>query len=264
MNVTIIGGGVMGEAILGAAIERGVFDPANVTVCELIEHRRAQLQSEYGVAVTTESNRCMAEADLVILSVKPQEIHSVHGALRPEALLLSIMAGVRVASLEAEFRHDRIVRVMPNTPAAAKAGMSVWTATPPVSPEQRELARGLLGAIGRELYVEDEKKIDMATAVSGSGPGYVFLFIEAMIEGAVAIGLTRPQAEEMVLQTFYGAAIFAQESGRTAADLRAMVTSPAGTTAAGLLELEKSAVRAAIIECIRAAHARARELGEQA
>ncbi len=264
MNVTIVGGGVMGEAILGAAIERGVFDPASVTVCELIEHRRAQLQSEYGVTVTTESKQCMAGADLVILSVKPQEIHSVQGALRPEALLLSIMAGVRVASIEAEFRHNRIIRVMPNTPAAAKAGMSVWTATPAVSPEQRELARGLLGSIGRELYVDDEKKIDMATAVSGSGPGYVFLFIEAMIEGAVSIGLTRQQAAEMVLQTFYGSAVFAHESGRTAADLRAMVTSPAGTTAAGLLELEKGAVRASVIECIRAAYARARELGDQA
>lgn len=263
MKVTIVGGGVMGEAILGAAIERHVFDPANVTVCELLDHRRAQLQSEYGVSVTTESKECMADADLVLLSVKPQEVHSVHGALRPDALLLSIMAGVRVASLEAEFRHNRIVRVMPNTPAAAKAGMSVWTATPAVDGEQRDLVRGLLGAIGRELYVEDEKKIDMATAVSGSGPGYVFLFIEAMIEGAVSIGLTRAQAEEMVLQTFYGSAFFAHESGRSASDLRAMVTSPSGTTAAGLLELERGAVRASIIECVRAAHARAKEIGEQ-
>ncbi len=264
MNVTIIGGGVMGEAILAAALERAVFHPSAVTVCELLEHRRAQLQSEYGVATATESKDCMAEADLVILCVKPQEIHSVQGALRHDALLLSIMAGVRIATLEAEFRHSAIIRVMPNTPAAAKAGMSVWTATPSVSPAQRELARGLLGSIGRELYVDDEKKLDMATAVSGSGPGYVFLFIEAMIEGAVLIGLTRKQAEEMVLQTFYGSAVFAQESGRTAADLRAMVTSPAGTTAAGLLELEKSGARAAIIECIQAAHQRARELGEQA
>lgn len=263
MKVTIIGGGVMGEAILAAALERNVFDPGSVTVCELLEHRRAQLQSEYGVATTTESKDCMAEADLVLLSVKPQEVHSVHGVLQPDALLLSIMAGVRVASLEAEFRHGRIVRVMPNTPAAAKAGMSVWTATSAVSDDQKSLVRGLLGAIGRELYVEDEKKVDMATAVSGSGPGYVFLFVEAMIEGAVSIGLTRAQAEEIVLQTFYGSALFAHESGRSASDLRAMVTSPAGTTAAGLLELEKGAVRASIIECIRAAHARAKEIGEQ-
>ena len=261
MKVTIIGGGVMGEAILGAAIERGVFDPADVTVCELLEHRRAQLLTEYGVSVATAAGPSMEDADLVVLSVKPQDLHSVEGAIPPSALLLSIMAGVRIATIEAEFRHSRIVRVMPNTPAAAKAGMSVWTATASVGDEQRELARGLLGAIGREIYVEDELKLDMATAVSGSGPGYIFLMIEAMIEGAVTIGLSRKQAEEMVLQTVYGSAVYAQESGRDPAQLRGMVTSPAGTTAAGLLELERGAVRASIIECIRAAHRRAGELG---
>ena len=261
MNVTIIGGGVMGEAILAAAIDRGVFAPADVTVCELLEHRRAQLHSEYGVCVTTEGGPSTENADLVVLSVKPQDLYSIQGAIPPTALLLSIMAGVRISTIEAEFRHTRIVRVMPNTPVAAKAGMSVWTATASVTPDQRELARGLLGAIGRELYVDDEKKLDMATAVSGSGPGYIFLIIEAMIEGGVSIGLTRAQAEEMVLQTVYGSAIYARESGRNAADLRAMVTSPAGTTAAGLLELERGAVRASFIECIRAAHRRAVELG---
>jgi pyrroline-5-carboxylate reductase len=261
VKVAIIGGGVMGEAILGAAIERAVFHPADVTVCEVVETRRALLKAEYGVGVTGAAN-CMEDADIVVLSVKPQDVHSVQGAMPPTSLLLSIMAGVRIATLEAEFRHTRIVRVMPNTPVAAKAGMSVWTATAQVSAEQRDLTRGLLGSIGRELYVDDEKKVDMATAVSGSGPGYIFLVIEALIEGAVSIGLTRAQASEMVLQTVYGSAIFAQESGRSAADLRALVTSPAGTTAAGLLELERGAVRASIIECVRAAYRRAGELGE--
>lgn len=264
MRVAIIGGGVMGEAILAAAIERQVFAPQNVVVCELIEQRRGQLRTEYGVGVTDSDAEAMDGAELVILSVKPQDLHSVKGPMRPGALLVSIMAGVRIASIASEFQHDRIIRVMPNTPVAAKAGMSVWTATPAVTPDQRELARGLLGAIGRELYVDDEKKLDMATAVSGSGPGFVFLFIEALIEGAVSIGLTRAQAQEMVLQTFYGASVYAQESGRSAADLRAMVTSPAGTTAAGLLELERGAVRATIIECVRAAYDRAVELGGQA
>jgi pyrroline-5-carboxylate reductase len=261
MKVAIIGGGVMGEAILHAALERAVFTPEEVTVCELVEHRRAQLQSVYAVATTPEAAAAMAGAELVLLSVKPQEMHSVHGAMAPDALLMSIMAGIRVDTIATEFRHERIVRVMPNTPAAARAGMSVWTATEAVTPGQRELARGLLGAIGREMYVSDEAKLDMATAVSGSGPGYVFLFIEAMIEGGVSIGLTRAQAEEMVLQTVYGSAVYAQESGRSAAELRALVTSPAGTTAAGLLELERAGMRAAIIDCIRAAHARAAELG---
>jgi pyrroline-5-carboxylate reductase len=261
MKVAIIGGGVMGEAILHTALDREVFQAANVTVAEVIEHRREQLRSEYAVQVTPDDAEAMAGADLVLLSVKPQEVGSVHGTLRADSLLVSIMAGVRIRTIVSEFHHERVVRVMPNTPAAARAGMSVWTATPPVTAEQRELARSLLAAIGREMYVDDEKKLDMATAVSGSGPGYVFLFLEAMIEGAVAIGLTRAQAEEMALQTLYGSAVYAQESGRRPAELRALVTSPAGTTAAGLLELEKGAVRAAIIECIRAAHARAVELG---
>jgi len=264
MKVAIIGGGVMGEALLCAAIDRGVFSNSEVVVCELLEHRRNQLRSEYEVAVTTSAADAMADADLVILSVKPQDMSRIRGAMTDGALLLSIMAGVPIAAIRREFHHDCIVRVMPNTPVAANAGMSVWTATESVTDEQRELARGLLSAIGREICVDDERKLDMATAVSGSGPGYVFLFIEAMIEGAVSIGLTRVQASEMVLQTVFGSAVYAQESGRSAAELRAMVTSPAGTTAAGLLELERSAVRAAIIDGIRAAYERARELGEGA
>jgi pyrroline-5-carboxylate reductase len=261
MKVAIVGGGVMGEAILAAAVDRGVFSPSEVTVCEVIEHRRNQLHGEYQVAVAADCAEVMPDADLVLLSVKPQDMKSIRGNLRDEGLLISIMAGVRIHSIAAEFHHERIVRVMPNTPVAAKAGMSVWTATAGVTAEQRELTRGLLTAIGRELYVDDEKKLDMATAVSGSGPGYVFLFIEAMIEGAVAIGLPRAQAQEMVLQTVYGSAIYAHESGRSPAELRAMVTSPAGTTAAGLLALERAAVRAAVVDGIRAAYDRACELG---
>lgn len=261
MKVAIIGGGVMGEAILAAALERSVFEASRVRVCDVVEARRAQLHSVYGVSVSDDPGSAMADADLVILSVKPQDMKNVRGALRADSLLLSIMAGVRIESIQREFSHDRIVRVMPNTPVAAKAGMSVWTATMGVLPEQRELARNLLAAIGREIYVEDEKKLDMATAVSGSGPAYVFLFIEAMVEGAVAVGLTRAQAEEMVLQTVYGSAVYAQAAGRPASELRAMVTSPAGTTAAALHELEKGGFRASVGEAIRAAHRRAIELG---
>ena len=264
MKVAIIGGGVMGEAILSAALERKVFDASSVTVCDVVEARRSLLAVGYGVDVTADAVASMAEADLVILSVKPQDMRTVSGTLRDDALLISIMAGVTLATIRSELSHQRIVRVMPNTPVAVRAGMSVWTATDEVTPGQRELARGLLGALGHEIFVVDEKKLDMATAVSGSGPGYVFLIIEAMIDGAVSIGLTRAQASEMVLQTVYGSALYAQETGRSPAELRGNVTSPAGTTAAGLLELEKGGVRAAIIECIRASHQRAHELGGSA
>ncbi len=251
----------MGEAILGAALEGGVFAASDVTVIEKVAPRREQLQRELGVAVAADYG-AMSEADLVLLSVKPQEMRTVAGTLQPDGLLVSIMAGISVAGIQQEFRHGRIVRVMPNTPAAVREGMSVWTATDEVDETQRDLIRALLSCIGRELYVEDEKKIDMATAVNGSGPAYLFLFMEAMIEGAVAIGLPRAAAEEIVAQTVYGSALYARESDRSAAELRAMVTSPAGTTAAGLLELEKSAFRASVIECVRAAHNRAIELGK--
>ena len=261
MKVAIIGGGVMGEAILAAALDRGVFDAKDVTVSEIIENRRNQLHSVYGVSVSAAAGEAMAGAGLTLLCVKPQEFHSVHGAMPADSLLLSIITGARIATIASEFKHDRIIRVVPNTPSTAKAGMSVWTASPSVNQTQRDLAQALLASIGRELYIDDEKKLDMVTAVGGSGPAYVFLFIEAMIDGAVSIGLSRAQAEEIVLQTVYGSAVYARESGRSAADLRAMVTSPAGTTAAGLLELERGGVRAAIIECIQAAHERAVELG---
>ncbi len=261
MKVAIIGGGVMGEAILSATLDAGLLQAADVTVCEVVEPRRTALEKAYGVRVTADAAACLGNSEVAILSIKPQDLHSVRGKLPAESLLISIMAGVRIATLQTDLGHERVVRAMPNTPVSVKAGMSVWTATSAVSQAQRAFAQGLLAAIGREIYVDDEKKLDMATAVSGSGPGYVFLFIEAMIDGAVSIGLTRPQATEMVLQTVYGSALYAQESGKPAAELRGMVTSPAGTTAAGLVELERGAVRAAIMQSIKAAHRRAIELG---
>lgn len=251
----------MGQAILSAALERQAFAASDVVVCEAVHQKRLQIASEFKVHTTENASEAMSEADLVLLSVKPQDIGSVRGNLRSDAVLVSIMAGVRIEALSAEFGHDKIIRVMPNIPVTAKAGMSVWTATAAVLPDQRDFTQRLLSAVGRELYVGDEAKLDMATAVSGSGPAYVFLFIESLIDGGVAVGLSRPEAEEMVLQTVLGSAIYAQESGRSMADLRTMVTSPAGTTAAGLLELERAAMRAAIVECVSAAHARSLELG---
>ncbi len=261
MKLAIIGGGVMGEAILSAVLAAKLTEPALTTVAEVVADRREALAQRYGVRVTATATGAMDGADFIVLSVKPQDVKSVKGSIPAGALLCSIMAGVRIASLQADFGHDRVVRVMPNTPAAIGAGMSVWTATAAVSADQRTATRALLASFGSEIYVDDEKKIDMATALSGSGPAYVFLFLEAMIEGGVSVGLPRAQAEEMALQTLLGAAQYAKQSGKSAAELRAMVTSPAGTTAAGLLELEKGSVRADIIECIRAAHRRAVELG---
>ncbi|MCY3647955.1 MAG: pyrroline-5-carboxylate reductase [Chloroflexi bacterium] len=261
MTVAIVGGGVMGEAILAGALDRGVVAASDVTVVELIAERREDLAARYGVATTAEPGEALAGASLVLLAIKPQELHSLSGELASGALLMSIMAGVRIAGLAERFGHDRIVRVMPNTPATINAGMSVWTATESVDEGQRETVRELLGAIGQDLYVDDEGKIDMATALSGSGPAYVFLFIEALIDAGVAIGLTAEEAEAMTMQTLTGSAAYAQISEFPPAVLRERVTSKGGTTAAGLAELDRGEFRALIEACVRAACERSRELG---
>jgi len=263
MNIALIGAGVMGEAILHSALERGVFTAGDVTVCEKVADRRALIGRRHNVGTTDDVGAAVAHADVVILAVKPQDVAGLAGHVRSDALVLSIMAGVRVATIAELLGSDRIVRVMPNTPAAAQQGMSAWTATAAVTEAQRGFASRLLAALGDELYLDSEAKLDMATAVSGSGPAYVFLLIEAMIDGGVSIGLTRAQAEQLALQTFAGASAYARQATMGPAELRALVTSPAGTTAAGTLVLEQRAVRSAMIECVQAAYRRARELAEE-
>ena len=171
------------------------------------------------------------------------------------------MAGVPIDKIQRALSHAAIVRVMPNTPAAIGEGMSVWTATPEVDGVAREQVGAILGALGREVHVDDEKYLDMATALSGSGPGFVYMLIEAFIDAGVHVGFKRDVAEQLVLQTFIGSAKYAEATGKHPAQLRNEVTSPAGTTAAGLLVLEDAGVRGAIIDAIEAAFERSRELG---
>ncbi len=262
MTVVIVGGGVMGEAILAGALARGVLARGETTVVEQLPDRRAALAERYGVATVAEAAEAARGASLVLLAVKPGEYARIDARLDGGALLVSVMAGVRMAALAERFAHRRIVRVMPNTPAAVNEGMSVWTATAEVDASQRETVRALLGAIGHELEVGEEAALDMATALSGSGPAYVFLFTEALIDAGEAIGLTREQARTLTLRTLAGSAAYALRSERSPAELRERVTSPGGTTAAGLRELERGGFRELLAACVRAAHARSRELGE--
>ncbi len=261
MKTVLIGGGVMGEAILSSALDRGVIQADDVIVCEKVEARRDELQQRYGVAVSGDAAESIGEGDAVILAVKPQDLGSISGSAKPGSVAISVMAGVRIESISSLVGHNRVVRVMPNTPAAIQRGMSAWTATLHVTEEHRAFVRRLLAALGEEVYLDNEAKLDMATAISGSGPAYVFLFIESMIDAGVAIGLTRAQAETLVMHTVAGAAEYAIQSGKSPADLRAMVSSPAGTTVAGTSELERHAMRAAVIDCVAAAFHRAQELG---
>jgi pyrroline-5-carboxylate reductase len=264
VRIGLIGGGFMGEALVSAALKHGVARPAEITVSDVARARRDLLASKYRVAVTDDNAAAAAGAQLVVLAVKPQEFAGVAAGLRGRLdgaqTVLTIMAGVPLASVADGLSHPAVVRVMPNTAAFVGQAMSVWTAAAAVPDEGRASALHLLEALGRALEVSDEKYLDMATAVSGSGPGFVFLFLEAFIDAAVHIGLRRDAAEELAAQTLLGSAVMARELGKHPAELRNMVTSPGGTTAAGLQVLEEAGLRGAIIDAVEAAYQRAREL----
>ena len=265
MRVGLIGGGYMGEALVSALLKGGVAQADEVTVSDVAKARRQHLKSRYKVAVTTKNAEAAKGAALVVLAVKPQEFAGVasglRGGLDDSQTVLSIMAGVPIARVVEELGHSAVVRAMPNTAAFVGQAMSVWTATAAVSNAGSKAVASLLQALGRELRVSDERYLDMATAVSGSGPGFVFLFLEAFIDAGVHIGLRREMAEELALQTLSGSVALAQETGKHPAELRNMVTSPGGTTAAGLQILEDAGLRGAIIDAVEAAYERAKELG---
>jgi len=265
VKLAFIGGGMMGEAMIAGAIRNQVTDAGNIAVCDVAVARREYLTAKYRVSTTESAADAAAGAELVVLAVKPQEFASaagaLKGALKPEQTVMSIMAGVRINTIAGLIGHKDIVRSIPNTPATIGEGMTVWTATPSVKQPARESVRRLLSVLGKEIFVEDEKYVDMATAVSSSGPAYVFLVIEALIDAAVHIGLKREMAAPMVLQTVFGSARYAIESGKHPAELRNQVSSPGGTTVEALLELEDAGLRAAFARAVEAAYEKAKELG---
>lgn len=254
----------MGEAMIAATL-RGGARPVDLVACDAMPARREYLASTYGIAVTGDAVETARNADLVVLAVKPQDFAKVGGALastfRPEQTVVSIMAGVTLAELRRVLAHPALVRAMPNTPAQIGAGFVVWTATPEVTDTALGAVAALLDTLGSAVQAPDEKTIDMATAVSGSGPAYVFLLIEAFIDAGVRIGLSRDLATRMVVETVLGSAKYMQSVGQHPAVLRGQVTSPGGTTAAGLAQMEAHGVRAGIEAAILAAFERARELG---
>lgn len=266
MKLGLIGCGFMGEALLSATISRGVVSPGDVCVAEINADRRAVVEGAYGVRTTGDVARVIEGAEIVLFAVKPQEFdvaaHHLQGRFHRNQTIVSIMAGVPIDRIARSLSHASIARVMPNTPAAIGEGISVWIATPEVDESARAQVASILGAMGREVYVDDEKYMDMATALSASGPGFIFMLIEAFIDAGVHVGFKRNVAEMLALQTFIGAAKYAEATGKHPAQLRNEVTSPAGTTAAGLIELENAGVRGAIIDAVEAAYKRSRELGE--
>jgi pyrroline-5-carboxylate reductase len=269
-SIAFIGPGVMAEAMIAGLIRQHVAAPESLRAAGPREARLAQLQEQYRIAVFTENAEASQGADVVVLSVKPQRLGKVleglRGALKPGALVLSIVAGATISTIGHGLEHTRIVRAMPNTPAQIGEGITVWTAAPEVADEQLEMARQILCALGDEIFVEEENYLDMATALSGTGPAYVFLFMEAMVDAGVHLGFPRRIAEQLVAKTVRGSVDYYSERDDPVhlARLRNQVTSPGGTSAAALYYLEKAGFRTAISRAIWAAYERSRELGQGA
>ena len=252
----------MAQAIISGVKDAGL--DASIIVGEPFEARRESLKSDLGVEVTASNREAIAGADIVVLSVKPQQLEVVaeelDGALNADQTVLSIMAGVKIHSIGLKLNHTKLIRVMPNTPAQIRKGISAWTASDDVEQATLDFVASMLSAIGDELKFSDEKNIDIATALSGSGPGYVFVFIEALTDAGVELGLPVHVARHLASQTVLGSAALQRESGKHPAELRNMVTSPGGTTAAGLAALEMGGFRANVADAVRAAFERGEEL----
>jgi len=263
-SVALIGGGKMGSALLGGLLEGG-WDPDELVVAEVDAERRRELEREFPkVRIVPSPAWAAADADVVIVAVKPGDIdaslQAAESSLRSSTLVLSIAAGVTLATLEALVPGRPVVRAMPNTPALVGLGASAIAAGRHADAQHLELASRLLGAVGIVVIV-GEAALDAVTGLSGSGPAYIFLVAEAMIEAGVLVGLARDVSERLVVQTLLGSATLLAQSDDGPESLRAAVTSPGGTTAAGLRELESARLRAAILDAVSAATRRSRELG---
>ena len=266
MKIAFIGGGNMGEAIMRALLEKKMCVPADISVSDISGQRREYLEKRYGASVTESNKEVIRDKNMVVLAVKPQNINEVladlKGSLKPDQLVLSIAAGIKISTISQGLGHCRVVRTMPNTPAQVGLGISGWTATAEVNAEQKAWVRLVLSAMGKEIYFNEEKYLDMVTAVSGSGPAYLYLFSESLIDAAVGLGLDRKDAQALVLQTMLGAAHLMIKSDKTPAELRREVTSKGGTTERAVRVFEESDLAGIVSKAVQAACQRAKELGD--
>jgi pyrroline-5-carboxylate reductase len=261
-----VGGGLMAEALIKGITGAGLVKADQILVADPSSARRALLQKDYNVSAVSEATAVWAQCKVVVLAVKPQVVGAVlcesREAINATHLLISIAAGIPLSVLEGAVsgRGCRVIRVMPNTPAIVLKGASALSPGQGVSPEDLAVATSIFDAVGVS-FVLDESSLDAVTGLSGSGPAYVFTFIEALIDAGVKVGLARPVAQTLALQTVLGSVLLALDGTRHPAELRAMVTSPGGTTIAGLHELEKGAFRALVTNAVEAATNRSSELG---
>ncbi len=265
--IAFIGGGAMGSSIMRGMIANELVTPDQIVVSDPAPGLKEKLSEELGTQMAEDNISAVKNADVVVLAVKPQGLPYVlpdlNGRIAKNCLVISIIAGTPITTFQDGLNHKPIVRSMPNTPAQVGEGMTVWTNTPEVSQEQLDQAKAIFGSYGTELHVDQEKYLDMSTAINGSGPAYVFLFLEAMIDAGVHMGLPRHMAEILVNQTVFGSTKYAIESDAHLSTLRNQVTSPGGTTAAGLFELEAGKLRHTMANGIWAAYKRSIELGKK-
>ena len=272
-RLAFIGCGVMAEAIIAGLLRKQLVAPEQVVGSHPRSARRDEIQQKFGVQMF-EQNYDATKAvhptaaypnSLIILAVKPQRLigvlHDLKGAIPKDQLVISIVAGAKIATIANELQHRAIVRTMPNTPAQIGEGITAWTPSAEVNPEQEQQVREMLEALGKAVRVENERQIDMATALSATGPTYIFLVMEALVDAGVHLGFSRHVAQELVQQMILGSVLFARESHKHPAELRNMVTSPGGTSAEAIYQMEKGSLRTVLSKAVWAAFQRAEALG---
>ncbi len=264
-TLAFVGCGMMGEAMVKGLLREGLVDPRQIIASHPRAERCLELENRYGVQVTDSNAEAAADATFAVVAVKPQflgeVVNDLDGVLNMDATALSVVAGATMARLGSDFGVSRVVRVMPNIPAQIGRGMSVWTATDAVDESGRTKVRVILSALGAEEYVIHENELDMATALSGTGPAYVFMFMEALVDAGVHMGFSRRVAEKLVFETVLGAAEFAKGEPDHLAKLRNQVTSPGGTSAAAQYQLERGRLRTVLSDAVWAAYRRCQQLG---
>lgn len=267
MRVGIVGAGVMAEAMIAGLLADRAVAPERLFASHPRRERREALAEHHGINAVASNRDVLADAEVVVLAVKPQMLvrvmRDLRGRLTPDQVVVSIVAGATLRTLVAGLDHPAVVRAMPNTPSQIRRGMSVWCATAACSSRQRDLARGVLRAIGAERQVDDEAFVAMATALSGTGPTYLFAIMEALVDAGVHLGFPRELAHDLVAETLVGSAEYAERSGLHPAQLRNAVTSPGGTSAAAIYELEKGRIRTVFSDAVWAAYRRTLELGDR-
>jgi pyrroline-5-carboxylate reductase len=267
MRVGIVGAGVMAEAIIAGLVADRAVEAGTLVASHPRRDRRDILAERHGIRPVASNREALAGAEVIVLAVKPQMLGRVmrelRGELSADQVVVSIVAGATIRTLVDGLQHAAVVRAMPNTPSQIRRGISVWSPSEACTARQRDLARGVLRALGDDREVADETFVAMATALSGTGPTYLFSVMEALIDAGVHLGFPRELAHDLVVETLIGSAEFAQRSELHPAQLRNAVTSPGGTSAAAIYELEKGRLRTVLSDAVWAAYRRTLELGER-